>query len=398
MIQIQETNDPKAFALLELGFRPFFSAAGLFAVVSVLLWTAMYVFSAPWSPAGLQPAVWHGHEMVFGYAMAVVAGFLLTAVGNWTGVPGLRGGVLAGLVLLWLTARMAWLLPVGIAPGVAAAVDLLFLLGLILGVSFPVFRVRQWQQLGIVFILFLLFVANGVFFAGVVGWLEQGIAWGHFSGLYLILALVLVMARRVVPFFIERGVDEAFSPRNKRWLDLVSLGVFAVWALLDLFTQQVQWVAWLSVILAFLHTWRLHGWHTPGIWRKPLLWSLYLGYGFLVLGFLLKGLAVWVGISPFLALHAFAYGGIGLMTLGMMSRVALGHTGRNVLDPPRILVPVFAVVAVGALIRVLLPILDPADYRLWVASSQVLWMFGFAGFTATYLPFLIRPRTDGRPG
>ena len=157
-------------------------------------------------------------------------------------------------------------------------------------------------------------------------------------------------------------------------------------------------VAWLSLVLFLIHTQRLRDWHTPGIWRKPLLWSLYVGYGFLVLGFLMKALSVWWGISPFLALHAFAYGGIGLTTLGMMSRVALGHTGRSVFDPPRLLAPAFTLIVVGALIRVVVPIFDAFDYRLWIAASQVLWVVGFGAFAAVYIPILIRPRVDGRRG
>lgn len=398
MLQIEEPTQPKAFALFELGFRPFFSAAGLFAAISVLLWMAVYLFAAPWALAKPTPAAWHGHEMVFGYAMAVVAGFLLTAVGNWTGIAGLRGAALAGLVGLWLTARMAWFVPMDSAPTIAAAADLLFALGLIAGVSLPVVRVRQWQQLGIVLMLCLLLAANAAFYAGALGHLDRGIPWGLYAGLYLVLALVFTMARRVVPFFIERGVDEDFSPRNRRWLDLSGTVFFFGWALLDVFTSQTRLVAWLSLVLFLIHTQRLRDWHTPGIWRKPLLWSLYVGYGFLVLGFLMKALSVWWGISPFLALHAFAYGGIGLTTLGMMSRVALGHTGRSVFDPPRLLAPAFTLIVVGALIRVVVPIFDAFDYRLWIAASQVLWVVGFGAFAAAYIPILIRPRVDGRRG
>jgi len=398
MPQLEEKLPPPIVPLFELGFRPFFGAAALFAVLSMALWIAMYIFSAPIAPTGVSGTLWHAHEMVFGYAISVVAGFLLTAVGNWTGMPGLRGMALSGLLLAWLTARIAYFLPAESALTIAAVADLLFVSGLIVSVSRPVLRVRQWKQLGIIAKLCLILLSNVMFYAGALGYLDDGAIWGLYIGLYLVLALVFAMAGRVVPFFIERGVDESFSVRNRRWMDIGSMALFLVWATLDVFTHQSHVVAWLSLSLFVLHVVRMWDWHTRGIWRAPLLWSLYLGYGFLVLGFMLKAMSFWTAVSPTLALHAFTVGGIGLITIGMMSRVALGHTGRNVLDPPRALGPMFALLVIGALTRVFAPLLDPAPYTLWIGASQVFWILAFAWFSAVYLPMLVRPRVDGRRG
>ena len=398
MLQIEETSSPPSFALFELGFRPFFGVAGLFAVVSIGLWMAIYVFAAPWARPEPGGVLWHAHEMVFGYAMAVIAGFLLTAVANWTGVPGLRGLALVGLVLTWGIARTAFFLPPEWALSVAAVADCAFTLGLIAGVSRPVVQVRQWKQLGIITKLCLLLLSNVAFYAGALGYLVNGSFWGLYAGLYVVLALVFGMARRVVPFFIERGVGESFEARNRRWLDIGSMVLFLAWAIIDVFLQQAKLVAWLSLVLLAIHSVRMRDWYTPGIWKAPLLWSLYLGYGFLVLGFLLKALAVWPGISPTLAVHAFAFGGIGLITLGMMSRVTLGHTGHNVLDPPKASGPMFALLITGALTRVFGPLIDEMHYVYWVGASQVLWILAFGWFSVTYLPILIRPRIDGRRG
>lgn len=398
MLRLQEKTSPSAFALFELGFRPFFSAAGLFAVLSMLLWMAMFVFSAHLAPVGMSSTLWHAHEMVFGYAMAVIAGFLLTAVGNWTGIPGMRGIWLAGLLLLWLSARIAFFLPTDAAPMIAAVADLLFVLGLVVAVSRPLIQVRQWKQFGIITKLCLMLLANGAFYAGVLGYLDNGVLWGLYSGLYFVLALVFAMARRVIPFFIERGAGEPFSARNRRWVDIGSMVLFLLWAVLEVFTQEAQVVAWLSLALFVLHVVRMWDWYTLGIWRAPLLWSLYLGYGFLVLGFLLKAMSFWFGISPTLALHAFSAGGIGLITIGMMSRVALGHTGRNVSDPPKALGVAFALLLLGATTRVFAPLLDVAHYGLWIGVSQLLWILAFGLFCVLYLPMLIGPRIDGRPG
>ncbi len=398
MQQIQDNVSPPSFALFELGFRPFFSAAAVFAIVAIGLWMAMFVFSLPLAPRGLTGALWHGHEMVFGYAMAVIAGFLLTAVGNWTGVPGLRGTPLLGLLTAWAVARVAFFWPSESALAVAALADAVFTLGLLVAVVRPIVQVRQWKQLGILAKLVLLVVSNLVFYAGALGYSPDAALWGLYSGFYLVLALVLAMARRVVPFFIERGVEEPFEARNRAWLDVGSMGLFLVWAVLDVFFDQATIVGILSVVLFVLHTVRLRDWFTPGILRAPLLWSLYLGYGFLVLGFLLKALAAVSGIPGTLALHAFAFGGIGTITLGMMSRVSLGHTGRNVFDPPNVLAVMFSVLLVGALVRVIVPLIDGAGYIVWVGISQVLWMLGFGLFLIAYLPMLMQPRLDGRRG
>lgn len=393
-----ESSQGHRFALFALGFRPFFSVAGLFAVVSMLLWMLMFVFSLQAPLSGLVPAIWHAHEMIYGYAMAVIAGFLLTAVGNWTGINSFQGWQLFVLLALWLTARAAFFLPVEFSLSLSASADLLFMLGLTIGVSLPVIQTRQWAQLGIIFKLISMLLANGLFYAGALGYLGHGIRWGLYTGLYLILALVFMMARRVLPFFIERGVDEPFSARNRRWIDIASLVMFLVWATLDIFTQQRLLIGWLSLALFVLHAWRLFDWHTAGIWKKPLLWSLFLAYAFLSAGFLLKALSIWQGLAPFLALHAFAVGGVGLMTIGMMSRVALGHTGRNVFEPPAVLAPMFALIVLAAIARVVLPLLDAEHYRLWIALSQVFWITGFAVFSAVYIPQLMRPRVDGQPG
>jgi uncharacterized protein involved in response to NO len=398
-MQIEEMPASPRFALFELGFRPFFSTAGIFAVVSMALWMLMYQFSVSLPVAGsLSPVTWHAHEMIYGYAMAVIAGFLLTAVSNWTGIHTWRGAPLVALLACWLVARVAWLLPLDYSQPLAAAADLLFMCGLMVGISLPVIHVRQWKQLGILSKLGLMTLANGLFYAGALGFLEPGIRWGLYAGLYLVLALIFVMARRVLPFFIARGVGEDFIPRNQSWLDIASLVLFLVWAVLDVFAQQPMLVAWLSLGLVVVHAVRLFDWHTPGIWTRPLLWSLYLAYVFLTFGFLLKALSIWLGLSPYLPLHAFAVGGIGLMTLGMISRVSLGHTGRDVFEPPRIVAPLFSAVALAMLARVVLPLVDNGHYTLWIGISQIAWMAGFAMFSIVFIPQLMRPRIDGRPG
>ncbi len=398
MLRIEEQVSPSGPALLQRGFRPFFLGAMCQAVLALALWAGVYLVD--WGLPGIgaydAAAYWHGREMVFGYALAVVAGFLLTAVQNWTGQVTLRDLPLAGLFALWAGARLCAF--VGAHPA-STVLDLLFELWLAWALAVPLWRAGQWANLGILIPkLILLAVAQAAFALGVLGLWAAGQRLGLFGGFYLILSLVFVMARRVMPFFIERAAAGGCTLRNRPWVDRVSLYGFLGFALLDLAWPDSAAVGVLALALALLHVLRLAGWYHPVIWRRPLLWVLYSAYAWLVAGFLLKAAASWAGVSPFLAVHAFAYGGIGLMSAGMMARVALGHTGRDVHAPPRVLRPVFALLLGGAVVRVLLPLIFPAHYATLIGLSAALWLAAFMLLLGTYAPILLGPRVDGRPG
>ena len=200
------TLPEKQFALFELGFRPFFLLAGLFSVVATMIWMTSYTFGWSLPVTTITPIAWHGHEMIFGYSMAVIAGFLLTAVRNWTGVNTIKGFPLALLALTWLLARILPLFNSTHLFEWAILFDISFLTGLIIAVFYPIAKVKQWRQLFIVGILTLILAANILFYLGVFFIINQGISWGLFSGVYLIMALIFTLARRVMPFFIERGI------------------------------------------------------------------------------------------------------------------------------------------------------------------------------------------------
>jgi uncharacterized protein involved in response to NO len=261
-----------------------------------------------------------------------------------------------------------------------------------------VFKARQWGQAGVIAIPVLLALAHGLFYAGVLGWMTHGAQAGLYLGLYLVVLLIFVMGRRVVPFFITKGVDAPVSIPERAWLDqavLISLGAFIV---AEVFLTQPVLTALLALAALVFQVIRLRDWHVAGIWRKPLLWSLYLAFVWIAVGFALKAAALVVPLNPFLATHAMAYGGIGLITLGMMCRVSLGHTGRNVFDPPAAVGWMLAILVAGAVVRVLLPLAWPGQHGLWIGLSQALWIAGFALFTWTYAAMLVRPRIDGRYG
>lgn len=395
MLNIEESKQTYTNALWHLGFRPFFIVAGVFATLSMLLWLVLSHFTQAPLVMEIVPSVWHGHEMVYGYSMAVIAGFLLTAVQNWTGVKTLSGTGLVVLVLLWCLARIMPFINITSAPWVMALSDLAFMLGLILAVVFPIVKVRQWKQLGIVTILLVMATGNSLFYLSLLKEIQLPLQFSVYLGLYFVLALILLMARRVVPFFIEKGVDETVTIKNWFWLDVLVIVFFIFFVLSRLAVISPTLTMSLSLVLVVLNGIRLWQWHTPGIWRKPLLWILYLAYTCLVLAFVLFAIP---SVSAFIALHAFAVGGIGLMTLGMMCRVALGHTGRNVSDPPLVLIPIFSLMLLAVISRVVLPLIAVQQYNLWIIISQVFWILSFVLFSWVYIPILYKPRVDGRYG
>jgi len=382
--------------VFSLGFRPFFIGAGLFGLLGIGLWMAIFTFNLPLPIEHISIVEWHAHEMIYGYSLAVIAGFLLTAVRNWTGIQTLHGNGLLILFGLWVAARIAFSVTGHIT--IAGLLDTAFMLVLLVSVSIPCIQSRQWQQIAILSKLLLLTAGNVLFYLGATGELAQGIHWGLYGGLYLIIGLILTMARRVVPFFIERGVGYPVQLFNAKWLDITSVVLFLGFFVSEVFLDTAHMSAWCAAGLFIVHTIRLIGWHTPGIWKAPLLWSLYVSLIFINLGFLLFVFSVYGDVPVSLALHAFAVGGIGLMTLSMMSRVALGHTGRNVQSPPRLVGVALTFLAAATVVRVLFPLADLAHYSQWIGLSQLLWLVAFCLFMLIYIPILIAPRVDGQPG
>jgi uncharacterized protein involved in response to NO len=318
-------------------------------------------------------------------------------VRNWTHLNTLQGYPLAGLAASWLAARVVvWVVPGQVLPMILF--DLLFDLWLIVAILRPILLAKQREQIGIASKLVLLMLANLCFYLGVSGVLEHGIVWGLHGGLYVLLALVFTMVRRVMPFFIERGVGYPVKLINRVWIDRASNYGFKLFLITDVFWRNIPVAAALAGLLFVIHAIRLAGWHTKGIWSKPLLWVLYIGYGCATFGFLLKAMSPFYFIAPSLPLHAFALGGIGIITAGMMARISLAHTGRNIQQHSRLLAPMFIALIVAFVARVLLPMIAPAHYLLWLGTAQVAWLITFALFLWVYAAILVKPRADGMPG
>lgn len=383
--------------LFNLGFRPFFLLAGIFAVATMTLWLFIYSGLLGFDSGPLTLFQWHGHEMIFGYAAAVIAGFLLTSVKNWTGQQTPIGNKLALMVGAWVVARIAFAVG-GELVSVGVLFNLFFFATFLYSIGSRIFRVRQWKQAGIIVVVFLLTLGELLFVYGLLErnqWLTSKVIY---AGFYLVVMLILIMGRRVLPFFTERGVGYEVRLRQSSFLDIAVIASFAGYAIVQVAGLSSYLGAGLAAIAFTTHTLRLLFWHTPGIWKKPLLWSLYGAMAFLSMGFLLAALSPFLSLSSYLVLHAFSVGGIGLVTLSMMSRVALGHTGRDIHRAPFVVKVALFCLVVATLVRVFFPLFWSEHYLFWIITAQVFWISAFVLFVIQYSPLLFRPREDGQPG
>lgn len=386
------TRRPR-FAILALGFRPFFLLAGISAVALMVPWVLAYSgFGLPGNYYG--PYEWHPHEMIFGYTMAVVAGFLLTAVRNWTGRATPAGWPLALLVLIWLAGRVVPFLAPWIPSWGIALVDCLFIPALAWAIGQPLLAAGQHRNLFVLAVLMVLLCANLLVHLAHAGVVRVSLGQANVLALETVVVLMVIMGGRVIPAFTS-GVLGG-ETRRLRWIEFTAVPLAVLLAGVDFLWPGSMAGGIVAAVAAVVHFARLGLWYRPGVYRVPLLWVLHLGYGWIVFGFLLRSLAALDAVPPMLAWHAFATGGIGVLTLGMMARVSLGHTGRT-LRVGRVMTTAFLLVNLAAFARVVVPMLFQEAPRIPVAGSGVLWAAGFLLFTVVYWPILTRPRIDGRP-
>jgi uncharacterized protein involved in response to NO len=381
--------------LFRLAFRPFFLGGCLLALLAIPLWLLALAGDAGWQPAGGWLA-WHRHELLFGFALAIIGGFLLTAVQTWTGRPGISGMPLAVLAGVWLAARLAWLF--NLPWPLLAVLELSFPLAVAGLMGWTLWKVRQQRNYPIVLVLLLLALADGLSLYGLLradeGWQRQAVL----TGLWLVAAMMGLIGGRVIPFFTQRGLGRTEAVKPWPWLDYLLLAGSALVALL--YASGVAlipslWVGLLFALLGLGHLLRLVRWHNPGLWRVPLLWSLHLAYAWLAVACL--GMALWhVGVqpNPNLAVHALTVGAMGGLILAMIARVSLGHTGRP-LTPPKGMTLAFALLNLACLSRVLLVLIWPYA-ALWLAG--LCWTLGLGLYLWRYAPMLWRARVDGHPG
>lgn len=378
-----------------LGFRPFFLLAVFSAMIFMSLWLGFLLGIFP--QIGFLPAVtWHAHEMIYGFSVAVVAGFILTAIQNWTGIPGVKDARLIFLCALWILGRLSVLIfP---EPHVLA---------LILGLSFypavscfllPYYIKDRELVFERVFFLFflLLMLGDAAVYLDALGVLPGWGRTGLLLGMNTILVMIVFMGGRVIPFFTE-GTLTRRQPRTFKSIEILS--ALTAWAFLLTNTWVFSvWVAGgIAWVAGIVHAIRWGGWQVRRVRRVPLIWVLHLSYLWIVVGYFLSGLSFVGWIPQATAYHAFTVGGIGMVTFGMMSRVSLGHTGRR-LHPSPVTVAGYVLILLAAVVRVFFGWAMGSSWGWPSSVSAALWILGFFLLAWVYTPILIAPRVDGRKG
>ncbi len=396
-IQIEDPENKlnkKSFALFALGFRPFFLFAAFSAFSLIILW--LYELSGKLTISGYYtPAGWHAHEMLFGYTVAVIAGFLLTAAGNWTGMKMINGWRLTLLSIVFLLGRFAPFIP-NLPHWVIAVFDLSFLPLVALLIAIPVIKIKQWSNFVFIPLLLAMAAANLMVHLSALNIIDISIVTGSRLMIYLVILLIVIMGGRVIPFFTERGVH---GVTTKKWIWIEWLSSFSVGLIIiaEMFFADNVITGYIAMFAAITNLIRVAGWYSNKIWQVPLVWILQIAYLWIVIGFVIKGWMIFNINESLFAYHAFTVGGIGIMTLGMMARVSIGHTGRDmILNSWMVLA--FILINVAAITRVIIPMLMPELYLFFIQFSGWLWISAFIIFFIIYTPMWMKPRVDGREG
>ncbi|MDJ0927207.1 MAG: NnrS family protein [Gammaproteobacteria bacterium] len=380
---------------LSYAFRPFFLLNGVFAMLVIALWVFGLHGLGPVALTG-NGVLWHGHEMLFGFVLAAIAGFVLTAVATWTGRPPVQGVLLASLVLAWLAGRLVMLFDTFLPAVIVATVDLLFALMLSIVVGREIIGARNRRNYPVVIIVVLLAVMNLRYHLGVQG-LVPGVEQGALlESIHIILVLVTIIAGRIVPSFTAnwlRARGATRLPRGNTRLDILTILATVLTGLAATIAFPHPITGVMAAIAAVLHGYRLSGWRGLETTSEPLLFVLHVAYLWLPIGYGLLALSAFGQLVPFTAaLHALAMGSIGSMILAVTTRVALGHTGRA-LQAARLTVVAYGLLMLAVLTRVLGPVLAGASTAL-IDLAAVGWVSSFALFTWVYWPILTGPRAD----
>ena len=381
---------PAGFALWQLGFRPFYLLASAFAALSIGLWAAQFAgwLGAPY----LAGPVWHAHEMLFGFTLAVVVGFLFTAGRNWSNRPTPTGMLLASLAALWLAGRVLVLTPFGWA---AAVVNAAFPIAAAVALAVPFWASRNKRNYFFVGLLASLGVANLCIHLSQLGVLDLPEWLGLQVALDVVLFILAVMGGRVIPMFTNNGVPGAGAVRDAR-VERVALGSVLVLLAADLLHLQGSALATLALVCAATHALRWALWKPWTTLRTPLVWVLHAAYAWVPLHLALRAAVELGWVAPSIAAHALTVGAFG----GDHRRDdAHGARPHGASAHRRSLrrggyVPVL----LAAVVRVVLPLLAPAQSMQTIVASAALWSAGFALYALRYWPVLSRPRLDGKPG
>jgi len=378
--------------VLRLGFRPFYIGGALVAALTVPLWVAMFLGAMSWQPV-VAPLLWHAHEMLFGFAVAIILGFLMTAGKAWTGLATPRGRALGSLIALWLAARVASLtgpyalyavLDMALLPVVAAILVRLLI------------QSRNYRNLPLGLILVFMAVANVAFHGAVSGVLSVPVLKPLHAGLALIIVVECVMAGRVIPAF-TMAVTPGLKLAAKVWVERTTLGVTALGLVLWVFAPASLIGFFVLALSALLQAKRLLGWKSNVTRTRPILWILHAAYAWIPVGLLLLAMAQLGWVNASVGIHALAVGATGGLIIGMVTRTARGHTGRPLtVSKPEVLA--YGLVMFAAVLRVLLPLLAPNLYVTSLLAAAALWSVAFLMYLWVFTPWLMQTRLDGKDG
>ena len=382
------------FALFDLGFRPFYLLAALLGTLNVPIWVAQWHGMVP-QAGNLAGMAWHAHEMVFGFAAAVITGFLFTAARNWTGLPTPTGRRLAAMAALWVAGRVAMLAGPGL---LAAIVDGAFLPLVALSLWFPLKRSGN-RNLFFVGLLLLFAVANGLFHLSRLGAMPLAPTVPAQAALFLVVIIVSVMSGRVTPSFTQNAIRSA-RIRRVKGLDAAAIGALAATLVAQLSGAPAWLLAPLALVAAALHALRLALWDPLSTLRSPILWILHVSYAWIPIGLLLLALSAMnmdFGVAPALFIHALGAGAVGGTIIGMITRTARGHSGRP-LQVGRAETAAYLLVHIGAAIRVFGPLAAPAHYGILLVAAAAAWSTAFLIYLIVYWPMLAWSRHEGGAG
>jgi len=386
------TEKPKGWPLLRLGFRPFYIGGALAAALLVPLWVAIFLGMLPWQTA-VPGLLWHAHEMLFGFAVAIVVGFLMTAGKTWTGLATPRGPLLGAFALLWLAARLAGL---GGTTLLYALLDVLFLPLIAVIFASLLLRSKNYRNLPLALILLLLAAANGVFHLAVNGWLDMAPMRPLHAALALITMIECVVAGRVIPAF-TMSANPGLKLVASSWVERLALGLTAVGLLLWVLLPSGWLATGVLVAAAVAQLWRFLGWRTGLTLGKPIVWILHFAYAWIPLVFLMLALAQVGLLSVSAGVHALGLGATGGLIIGMVTRTARGHTGQS-LKISWVEALAYVLVMVAAFSRLLASLLPPTYFAAFLVSAAATWTFAFLIYLWKYTPWLLQTRLDGKDG
>lgn len=389
--------------LFEGGFRIFFLSAAIYAAITMIVWIselsglteiADQIFAIPLS-------LWHAHELIFGFIVAVVTGFLTTAVPVWTGSPRVRGPELTFLFALWLSGRLAISLSALLPAYLIAVLDISFLPILAIVIARRIVAKKMWRNLGFIPLLLAVACGNLLFHLELLGITEDTASSGIKLAIGLFILITVIIGGRVIPVFTsnwrKRLGMSGLEPSNP-WIGRITIISCLIAAVSSPLSLDENIVGTLNLIAGFMILLRLSKWRSWETYSDPLVWILHVGYALMGVGFLTEALHLLTDALPqILAQHVFTIGGLGVMVMGMMSRIALGHTGRALTINPAIILA-YILILVSLTTRILPAMLFPDFYDIGLHIAGTSWILAWILYLFIYIPIFLAPRPDGKAG